>query len=298
MQTYVPSYYAKFSCIASRCRHNCCIGWEIDIDSDTYSKYINIKGEFGALLKQNIIGGKNPRFKMLKGGGCPFLNKDNLCNIIINLGEDSLCEICHLHPRFINYFENRAEVGLGLCCEEAARIILKNKDKVEIECENSTDNTEETSFLKLRKRIFDALQDRAVPIESRIENALSNLGVVYRKPTCKQIYDIYKPLERLESIWDTELDRLLESEQYPLNDFDIIAEQMLVYFVYRHFSESLEDGLFAERLAFAILSYNCIKEICKSYKNISIEKIIDIARMYSSEVEYSGENLREILSKI
>lgn len=293
MQTYVPSYYAKFSCIASRCRHNCCIGWEINVDSDAYSNYLNVEGEFGKLLKQNIVGGKYPHFKMQKGGRCPFLNKDNLCEIIINLGEDSLCQICKLHPRFINYFENRAEVGLGLCCEEAARLILTNKDKVEI-----VNSTEETAFLKLRKKIFDALQNRTVSIEVRMENALNVLGAKYVEQTPRELYDIYKTLERLDSGWDAELDRLLVSEQYPLNDFDIIAEQMLVYFVYRHFSESLEDGLFVERLAFAILSYNCIKEICKSYKTISIEKIIDIARMYSAEIEYSDENLQKILSKI
>ena len=31
----VPNYYDKFKCIADRCKHSCCIGWEIDIDDDT-----------------------------------------------------------------------------------------------------------------------------------------------------------------------------------------------------------------------------------------------------------------------
>ena len=30
-----PNYYDKFKCIANRCKHSCCIGWEIDIDEDT-----------------------------------------------------------------------------------------------------------------------------------------------------------------------------------------------------------------------------------------------------------------------
>ena len=130
MLTYVPSYYSRFSCIASNCQHNCCIGWEIDIDKDTYNNYLKVEGGIAERLKENIIGGKNPRFKMLKGGRCPFLNKDNLCDIIVNLGEQNLCEICKLHPRFLNYFDDRVEIGLGLCCEEAARIILTNKDKM------------------------------------------------------------------------------------------------------------------------------------------------------------------------
>ena len=35
MQNAYPDYYPLFHCIADRCRHNCCIGWEIDIDSRT-----------------------------------------------------------------------------------------------------------------------------------------------------------------------------------------------------------------------------------------------------------------------
>ena len=300
MQTYAPSYYAKFSCIASRCRHNCCIGWEIDVDSDTYNNYLNIEGEFGTLLKQNIVGGNNPHFKMLKGTRCPFLNKDNLCDIIVNLGEQNLCEICKLHPRFLNYFDDRVEIGLGLCCEEAARIILTNKDKMRIlkfDGEETDEGVEETSFFALRNRVLDALQDRTKGIDDRIKNALKLLGAEYKEITRKEIFDIYKPLERLDSSWDNELDRLICDEVYVLSDFDIIAEQLLTYFVYRHFGDSVYDGLFTERLRFAILSYNCVKEICKSYKNISIEKIIDISRTYSSEVEYSDENLSEILSE-
>ena len=30
MTVTVPSYYKDFKCIADKCRHSCCIGWEID----------------------------------------------------------------------------------------------------------------------------------------------------------------------------------------------------------------------------------------------------------------------------
>ena len=39
MKTVAPDYYPNFKCIASECRHNCCIGWEIDIDEDTFEYY-------------------------------------------------------------------------------------------------------------------------------------------------------------------------------------------------------------------------------------------------------------------
>ena len=39
MRVIVPEYYKEFKCIASKCKNNCCIGWEIDIDKDTYELY-------------------------------------------------------------------------------------------------------------------------------------------------------------------------------------------------------------------------------------------------------------------
>ena len=39
MHTVIPSFYPDFQCRASRCRHSCCKGWEIDIDEDTAEKY-------------------------------------------------------------------------------------------------------------------------------------------------------------------------------------------------------------------------------------------------------------------
>ena len=39
MKTFVPAYYPLFHCLMNRCRHSCCVGWEIDIDENTYQKY-------------------------------------------------------------------------------------------------------------------------------------------------------------------------------------------------------------------------------------------------------------------
>ena len=54
MNVIVPDYYKDFECIADRCRHSCCKGWEIDIDDVTLSHYESIKGDFGKRLKENI----------------------------------------------------------------------------------------------------------------------------------------------------------------------------------------------------------------------------------------------------
>ena len=125
MKTWVPAYYLKFQCIAGRCRHNCCIGWEIDIDEETYAGYRKVGGEFGEKLRAGIdTAGETPCFRLGADERCAFLNGQGLCDIITELGENALCEICALHPRYRNFFRDRVEMGLGLCCEEAAKLIL------------------------------------------------------------------------------------------------------------------------------------------------------------------------------
>lgn len=42
MKSKVPDYYEEFHCIASECKHSCCIGWEIDVDIQTYRNYCNM----------------------------------------------------------------------------------------------------------------------------------------------------------------------------------------------------------------------------------------------------------------
>lgn len=49
-----PSYYDDFRCIADRCEDTCCAGWEIDIDDETYDKYLSVGGDFGARLIESI----------------------------------------------------------------------------------------------------------------------------------------------------------------------------------------------------------------------------------------------------
>ena len=69
----------------------------------------------------------------MKGERCPFLNEENLCELICRLGEKSLCEICKEHPRFYAWMGEWKEAGLGLCCEEAVRLLLENQEKLEFE---------------------------------------------------------------------------------------------------------------------------------------------------------------------
>jgi len=125
MKLIAPDYYKEFKCIASDCRHSCCIGWEIDIDEDTLALYDGTAGETGKRLQTNIERTEEgAHFRLGPDERCPFLNSEGLCDLIIGMGEESLCNICADHPRFRNYLSDRTEIGLGLCCEAAGKLIL------------------------------------------------------------------------------------------------------------------------------------------------------------------------------
>ena len=77
----VPMYYKEFRCIADKCQDSCCIGWEIDIDEDTFDYYKSVEGEFGTRLRTHMVSEDVNSFVLEKNGWCPFLNEKKLCDI-------------------------------------------------------------------------------------------------------------------------------------------------------------------------------------------------------------------------
>jgi len=113
MKQYIPSYYRNFQCIAQKCKDNCCIGWDIMIDQQSYEQYQKVVTPFKKRLNEGIIQEEEPKFYMNEDGRCAFLNENNLCDIYIQLGEEALCDICTEHPRFHNaYCAVRSWIGL------------------------------------------------------------------------------------------------------------------------------------------------------------------------------------------
>ena len=283
-----PEYYKKFNCIAHRCKHNCCIGWEIDIDDRTLDFYNSVDGDFGERLRQSIYQEGAPHFKLKSNDRCPFLNDNGLCDIITTLGEDALCQICNDHPRFVNFSEDREEVGLGLCCEEAARLIVTYPDKVKILGEKSD---EDAVIFNMRDTVIEKLQQRGKSIDERIEEVK---GIFNIKMPEKQ-WDIeFLKLERLDKSWPERIMSLRGQGHELKEDWSVPFEQILVYFIYRYMAEGMYDGRYNERVLFALLSFYMIRELFKRSEE-TMEELCEICRMYSCEVEYSEENVEKLL---
>ena len=128
----IPDFYDSFHCIGGKCPDNCCIGWELDIDDDTYEYYRSVKGPFGDRLRANMSGAEKSSesesvsFRLQVDGRCPFLNAENLCDICLELGPDALCRICTDYPRYSFEWGDAIEKSLTLSCPEAGRLLFLN----------------------------------------------------------------------------------------------------------------------------------------------------------------------------
>ena len=128
MSVWYPSFYPAFRCRADACRHSCCRGWEIDVDEDSAELYRSLSGELGDELRQALFSDEEGwHFRLDGEERCPFLEADGLCRLIKRLGEEALCDICALHPRFFEELDADELWGLGLSCEEATALLLKEK---------------------------------------------------------------------------------------------------------------------------------------------------------------------------
>lgn len=304
MLTVCPDYYSAFRCIAEKCRHTCCAGWEIDIDEESLARFRATEGAMGQRLRANISDGEEPHFILREGERCPFLNEKNLCDLIVYGGEEFLCQICTDHPRFRTFLPQRTEIGLGLCCEAAGALILGKERPMELLSAGTSEepDEEERYLLSLREALFAVLRDGKLSLWERMEKILSLCGSKADTDPLKWL-DFYLGLERLEDNWTDTLNEL-KAMRDDRDEADFLCymknrereyENLLEYFLYRHFLVSYDDCDPAGKAAFAVLSTKMIIALgaVSFQKNgvFTFDDQVELCRRYSSEIEYSQENL-------
>ena len=308
MCQFTPDYYKDFHCIAGSCQHSCCTGWEIDVDPDKLCLYNSVLGPLGERLRANISPEDPPHFILSEDERCPFLNRENLCDIILTLGEDHICEICAEHPRFHNHLPNRVESGLGLCCEEAGRLILSRTDPVRLV--SNSPKVEPDNLISLRDEAMALLQDRSHTLPVRLDAMLALCDATLPERTMEQWCSFLLSLERLDETWTDLLD-LLQAEwnNADLAGFDVYMhsrqteyEQFAVYLLYRYLSQAISPVDVSARAAFVAWGYHLLHALgavlWMKNGSFTFEDQVELARLFSAELEYSEENMDLLLDEL
>lgn len=321
MFTIKPDFYDEFKCIADKCTDSCCIGWEIDVDEISLEKYNKINTDFGEKIRSQIIKSEDGSncFKLCENERCPFLNKKNLCDIIINCGEEYLCDICREHPRFYEWFAGVTECGLGLCCEEVCRILLETEesfslveesDGEEIILETKEDIVESDFYIFLsafREKLFEILFSKDIVFEEKLVKVLSKTellcGEEIKIRNYKNSLELYKKTEPINENWTEYINSLsenykdileIEKEFQEKTKGDMLYSKILAYIIYRHFSKAVFDKSIRERICFAIESvrfiYLCDMKTYYENGELTLKDRIDNLKNWSKQVEYSDEN--------
>ena len=308
-----PDFYNSFKCIAGRCSDTCCVGWEIDIDESSQESYRKVAGAFGDKLRQNVEDG---HFKLLPHDRCPFLDKGNLCEIYTHLGEGALCDICREHPRFVEVYGDIMEKGLGLCCEEAARLLLEGEGPLTFTAEETDEPEDEIDdddreirdqVLYEREQIFATLADSSLSFQERLHDAFG-FSVDAPFTPFENANAYLELLEKTESFgpaWDEALVRIKERlAAGTVQDEGFFSEnesaRILAYTVYRHYAKCLFDGYEQGKRLFAVFFWNVVRFFTHELagtdntKNVKVDAI----KILSRQLEYCEENMRRIESAL
>ena len=334
MKLRTPTYFYDFHCIADRCKDCCCVGWEIDIDKKSANLYKNTPGVFGDKLRKSIDFNSPSHFILNDKNRCPLLNKQNLCEVFINLGEENMCDICTEHPRYYEWFDGIKEGGIGLCCEEATRIILSQNThfsimEKDIPFENfDSYDAELFEYLsECRFKIISQLEASTKTFNLQIRNILwyaytiqldidndllDNEEILditsYEKNNTNSIFNFFTTLEPLNPNWISYLKNCILTYNNSINKLETFEKEhpeiftylhnIAIYFIWRYFLKGIFDKDIFSKVGFMAISVSLIKALffCKWLEtgNLQLEDCVEIVKNFSKEVEYSEENLQKI----
>ena len=289
MKLYAPAYYLRFSCIADRCRHSCCVGWEIDVDSETMARYATLTDGYGKQITASIDGEGEPHFRLTEGERCPHLDERGLCRIITEYGDGYLCDICREHPRFYNDTAHGREVGLGMACEEASRLILSAGDYqsmlVLYEDDEASPNADFDAVTH-RFSIYAVLSDDGVPYTERLQRIAKayNLSLAVRSDA-----EWRELLSSLEYLHDEHraLFKTYFSDPDTPSELAAPLERALAYLVFRHGTAAVDEDDLRAAIGFCLFCERLLASMAKAYPT---EDVAELARILSEELEYSEDN--------
>lgn len=291
MISLYPTFYHTFQCKANQCHHTCCQKWTIDVDEETAKLYQTLPTPLGEDLRKFMTVDDEGYYFMFsdKQPTCPLLREDGLCRVVLELGEDSLCDTCHMHPRFYKYIEDLELCGVGLSCEESVEKLLATEgDQLQFTIED--DDCEFTAEDRpVLENIFDLL---ALGINPAICQFTLNHSIHY----CQELVTIYKKTEPIDEEWTkqlTHLEAMLSSTEasttmdlLKADTIDVSAlNKVYQYILYRQIDMLAEYSL-ESLVRYAFDATVFIALLTHQFGNLP-EQI----RRWSEQIEYDEDNV-------
>lgn len=166
--------------------------WEIDIDDDTADYYRGLKTPLGKKIQDHMEKGPDGwHFKLTDKGFCALLRTDGLCEVITALGEDKLCDICTVHPRFFTYVDEFILCGTGLCCEASCELLLAPHEPL-------TFTEEDTAFIYTFKELLDFMG-------FSLPESLTHYAPLFSSKSCQSILADLMITEPIDEAWTEEI---------------------------------------------------------------------------------------------
>jgi len=311
MKYVYQDFYGAFRCMASECPDTCCKGWEIIIDEESYDKYNDLpENESQEIISRIKTDEDGDRVFIQKNGECPFLDRNKLCRLITKYGDSILCEVCRLHPRFIEEYGDFTETALSLSCP-AASMIMRDKENLTRYCEETTDEepqyTLDTEYIEklksLRADFFKSLETQSVgnAVESLISGAYTlqseTDGFDYEKEAVE--YDrisILSEMEILTDDWSKLLEGTRGEKAAKLENCETYLKNIASYFAFRYILKAVNDGDVISKARFVEFSVGAIEYIAERY-NKSLpgrDRLMYVSRLYSKEIEHDEDNIEKL----
>lgn len=231
MKIKVPSYYKSFHCKCGKCRNSCCMGWNVTLSFEEYTRLIGM--DVSPDLRERI----DKAFYIIKNGGldryamlnhnylgkCPLQRDDGLCAIQKELGEEYLPLICRLYPRNI-VFCALNEGALSNSCEGVIDLLVSIKDGLgvdEIDSPFAKEIKVNDEYKIMQDNCLNVLKDRSLTLEMRLVKLGEMLGLKVEH---------FKEYEKQDAeIFETMLEIVNHVENYSpsFKEYSIISKQEL-----------------------------------------------------------------------
>lgn len=291
MISLYPTFYHTFQCKANQCHHTCCQKWTIDVDEETAKLYQTLPTPLGEDLRKFMTVDDEGYYFMFsdKQPTCPLLREDGLCRVVLELGEDSLCDTCHMHPRFYKYIEDLELCGVGLSCEESVEKLLATEGDQLLFTIEDDDGEFTAKDRPVLENIFDLL---ALGISPTICQFTPNHSIRY----CQKLISVYKETEPIDEEWTKQLAHLEDmlSSTTAMNTTDLLTldaqetatlNKVYQYILYRQIDMLAEYSL-ESLVRYAFDATVFIALLTHQFRNLP-EQI----RRWSEQIEYDEDNV-------